>query len=310
MASFEKLHSYAHEFNLRTILWNRREYPGSTKYTDAEVDDLNNGRKIFLNRLAILVGDFIKQFVEKESVPKISSDRKSGGFAILGWSMGTATAMPLFSDPTLFSEDSYDLLEMYVKDLVLSDAPHLSFGIDLPTGAKVYNPWADPDFKTPEELYQNFTFWVSSYYDHPDFHATSLLTLDFRKRTDHATINSWTKEQFRKFYSEAAATRSELRMYVPPMQSTLKDMTHRVLYDKNITQTLFPKVPVTYVGATRTNWECAWGYLETKRRYEEELAKGNKVRNTRFFLIEGGNHFAHWDRPKEFLEQIVSGIRA
>ncbi|KAG6886754.1 hypothetical protein C0995_005196, partial [Termitomyces sp. Mi166 len=40
---FEKMHAFAHGFNLRTVIWNRREYPGSTKYTDVEIDDLHNG---------------------------------------------------------------------------------------------------------------------------------------------------------------------------------------------------------------------------------------------------------------------------
>lgn len=78
------MHTLSHEYNLRTVIWNRREYPGSTKYTEAEIDDLRNGRKVFVDRLAIQVGDFVRQFIEKERVPKISKDRKSGGFAILG----------------------------------------------------------------------------------------------------------------------------------------------------------------------------------------------------------------------------------
>ncbi|KAG6864538.1 hypothetical protein C0991_008885 [Blastosporella zonata] len=116
---FEKLHNYSHKHNLRTVIWNRRDYPGSTQYTDAEIDDLNNGRKIFLDRLAIQVADFLKQYIEKESIPKISADRKAGGFAIMGWSMGSATAMPLFSEPSLLAPELYALLEQYVKDLVL-----------------------------------------------------------------------------------------------------------------------------------------------------------------------------------------------
>ncbi|KAG6878224.1 hypothetical protein C0992_008439 [Termitomyces sp. T32_za158] len=293
---FEKIHTFSHEYNLRTVIWNRREYPGSTKYTDAEIQDLHHGRKVFLDRLAIQVGDFVRQFVEREGIPKISEDRKTGGFAILGWSMGTATAMPLFSDKSLFSKKTYALLESYVKDLILDDPPHLSFGIDLPRDAKVYNPWADPDYKTPEELYQNFTFWVSSYYDHPDFHAASLPDLDFHKRTDHTTIASWTPAQFQRFYTQSAATRSELPMYAQSMQPTLNDLAQRVLYDGRLTETFFPKVPVTYISATRTNWQCAWGYLKTKGRYEEEVAKGHKVRNMRFFVVEGGNHFVRMVR--------------
>ncbi|KAF8067693.1 hypothetical protein FPV67DRAFT_1416215 [Lyophyllum atratum] len=226
---FEKMHEYAHVNDLRTVIWNRRDYPGSTKYTDAELEDLNEGRKVFLDRLAVQVADFLKQYIEKESIPKISADHKSGGFAIMGWSMGTATAMALFSDPSLISSELYALLEPYVKDLVLygtssihdqgsliigdcyEDPPYLSFGYELPADHKTYNPWTDPDCKTPEELYKNFGFWVSSYYDHPDVSGT-IHGLDYRKRTDHATVTSWTPEEFQRNYCESAAVRSELRM--------------------------------------------------------------------------------------------------
>ncbi|GLB39034.1 hypothetical protein LshimejAT787_0601960 [Lyophyllum shimeji] len=304
---FEKMHDYSHADNLRTVIWNRRDYPGSTPYTDAELEDLNQGGKVFLDRLAIQVADFLKQFIEKEKVPKITADRKAGGFAILGWSMGSATAMPLFSDPSLLSSELYALLEQYVKNLVLYDPPYLSFGYQLPADEKTYNPWTDPDCKTPEELYQNFGFWVSSYYDHPDVSGT-INGLDYRKRTDKATITSWTPEEFQRNYCESAAVRSELRMYVPPMQPTLNDLTNRVLFDEVLTQTFFPKVPVTYISATRSNWHCVWGYIEAKRNYEKQLTEGKKIRPTRFYVVEGGNHFVHGDQPQDLVELTAKGI--
>lgn len=118
--SFEKLHGYAHGMNLRTVIWNRRDYAGSTRYTDAELSDLRKGREIFLDRLAVQLGQFLEQFIERVGVPKISGDHKSGGFAIMGWSMGVASAMPLFSKRHLIP---YDLLESYVKDLIIYGTP-------------------------------------------------------------------------------------------------------------------------------------------------------------------------------------------
>ncbi|THV03734.1 hypothetical protein K435DRAFT_817155 [Dendrothele bispora CBS 962.96] len=208
---FVRLHEYSHANNLRTVIWNRRDYPGSTKYSDTELEDYANGRKVFLDRLALQLADFLKQFIETENIPPITSDRKSGGFAIMGWSMGTATAMPLFSDRALFSLEQYSLLEKYVKDLILYDPPYLSFGYKLPPDEKTYNPWTDPECKTPEELYQNFGTWVSSYYDHPDT-SGSIHGLDFRKRTELATVPTWTAEEFERFYCESAAVRSEFKM--------------------------------------------------------------------------------------------------
>ncbi|EEB93610.1 hypothetical protein MPER_07705, partial [Moniliophthora perniciosa FA553] len=196
---FEKLHDYAHELNLRVLIWNRRDYPGSTKYTDEELEELNQGKKIFIDRLGAQVADFLKQFIEKEKIPKATPDRKAGGIAVMGWSMGTATAMSLFSDPSIISSELYNHLKEYVKDLILDDSPHLCFGYEVPEGEKTYDPWTDPNCKTPEELYQNFGFWVSSFYDHPNPLSGKLSDMDIRTRTDEVTATKWTPEEFGRY---------------------------------------------------------------------------------------------------------------
>ncbi|RDB30090.1 hypothetical protein Hypma_013908 [Hypsizygus marmoreus] len=304
---FVHLHDHAHPLNLRTVVCNRRDYPGSTRYTDSELDDLRHGRKDFLDRLAIQVGWFLEKFIDEENIPKVGADRKSGGFAILGWSMGTATAMSLFSDQSLIS---YTKLEPYVKDLILYDPPYLSFGYPLPVDADhriIYDPWANPDNRPPEELYRNFIGWVTSYYDQPE-NPTSINELNFAKRTDHATVNSWSPEELGRIFDEGAAVRSELHMYIPPMQNTLNDLANQVLYNTGLTQ-IFPEVDVTYITGSKTNWQCLWGAVEAKHVYEDHKALGEKVRHTTFIYVEGGNHFIHSDMPGEFMKTIVQEIR-
>ena len=117
---FERLHEHAHSLNLRTILWNRRDYPGSTRYTDAELEDLAEGRKVFMDKVGQQLADFIVQFIEKEKIPQATSDFKAGGVAVMGWSMGTASVITLFSDSQLVSPEVYGVLEKYVRDLILN----------------------------------------------------------------------------------------------------------------------------------------------------------------------------------------------
>ena len=53
------------------------------------------------------------------------------------------------------------------------DSPYLSFGwYELPADEKMYHVWHDPDYKTTEEIYQNFRIWASSYFDHSDRQET------------------------------------------------------------------------------------------------------------------------------------------
>ncbi|TFK39624.1 hypothetical protein BDQ12DRAFT_603738 [Crucibulum laeve] len=207
------LHSFAAAHNFRTINVNRKDYPGSTKYADAELEDLKNGRLIFLERLGTLVAYLIDYFIQEGNVPKVNGDRSAGGIVPVGWSMGTATMMALFSNPALIPKEvSRDLLEQYVRDIILYDPPHLSFGYEVPKGHNTYVPWTDPDCKTGEERYKAFNGWVSSYFDEPDGWAGDISALDMRKRTERATMNSWTSEEMAAICDAQAAVRSELPM--------------------------------------------------------------------------------------------------
>ncbi|KAF8893775.1 hypothetical protein BD779DRAFT_1435527 [Infundibulicybe gibba] len=212
---FCKLYSLVEQQNLRIVTVQRRDYPGSTPYTDEELDDLRNGRKSFLDRLGILLAHFLEYLIREHNVPKTSMDRSSGGFSILGWSMGTATAMSLLSDPTIIPRDTYLLLEQYVTNLVLYDPPYLAFGYELPPNADVYDPWTDPIAKTPEERYLAFKGWVGSYYTVPEGWSGNIRELDMSSRTDRCTLDSWTPDQFQSCYHQEAAVRSEIHMCVP-----------------------------------------------------------------------------------------------
>ncbi|KAJ8073170.1 hypothetical protein PM082_020039 [Marasmius tenuissimus] len=304
---FERLHDHAHSLNLRTILWNRRDYPGSTPYTDAELEDLAEGRKVFMDRIGQQLADFMVQFIEKENIPQAAPDFKSGGIVLMGWSMGTSSAMALFSDPKLISPEVYGVLEGYVRDLVLDDSPHLCFGYEVPKGIEVYDPWTDPDYKTPEELFQNFALWVSSFYDHRDSQNANLADMDMRKRGEDPTVTKWSEEEFNRYFSQDAAVRSELKMYVEPMQTVLRNNTERVFYDEQLIKSYFPKLKITFVVGTRTNWQCLWGPTETAKRYKAHIGEGKAARPVKLYQIEGGNHFAHWEVPKTLLEKAVAG---
>ncbi|KDQ08362.1 hypothetical protein BOTBODRAFT_118795 [Botryobasidium botryosum FD-172 SS1] len=207
----EKLHEHCHQLNLRTIIFMRREFPGSTKYSDSEIDDLHNGRKVFIDRLCVQMAEFMKQLVDS-GIPKISSDGKNGGIAIMGWSMGSATAMSLFSDVSLIPAPLYEELQLYVKDLVLDDPPYVSFGFLLPEDEKTYNPWTDPKCTTPEDSNQNLMRWASSYYDEHDMSTGHVNQLDMRSATSHNTFTNWSQADLNKYYDEAAVVRCELRM--------------------------------------------------------------------------------------------------
>jgi hypothetical protein len=98
---------------------NRREYAGSTKYTHDNLKDLNNGSASFMERLGAEVAHLLNWFAETHRVPKIGADRKSGGFCVMGWSMGSATPMALLGYPEFIGKEAYRKLEPYFRQLIL-----------------------------------------------------------------------------------------------------------------------------------------------------------------------------------------------
>jgi pimeloyl-ACP methyl ester carboxylesterase len=101
------------------IAWNRRDYHGSTKYTDDELAELATGRQVFQERLAFQLASFLENFIKTKDTPKLSSDRKTGGFIIMGWSFGNATTLSLLSNPSAVPKPLYEFIEPYVMSIVI-----------------------------------------------------------------------------------------------------------------------------------------------------------------------------------------------
>ena len=97
---------------------NRRDYPGSTNYTDDNLKDLNEGNVSFMERLGAEVAHLV-WFAETQNIPKISADGKSGGFSVMGWSMGNATSMAVLGCPEFVGQAAYTRLEPYLRQLIL-----------------------------------------------------------------------------------------------------------------------------------------------------------------------------------------------
>ncbi|KAG6840111.1 hypothetical protein C0991_008901 [Blastosporella zonata] len=213
--NLKKLHDYAHGLNLRTLIWNRRDYAGSTKYTEDELDDLKHGRRVFLDRLAAQLVQFLLLFIEQYDVPKVDVERRTGGFAIMGWSLGNTTALSLFSHTSLIPPEAYTLLKSYVKDLIIYDSTLFAFGWKLPPDADpsvIYEPMSKFDGdETPDGVMRNFHTWVSSYYDHPE-NPKSINDLHFAERTERASSDNWTADDLESFHDYDAFLRSELPM--------------------------------------------------------------------------------------------------
>jgi hypothetical protein len=98
---------------------NRRQYAGSTNYTDAEMQELEGGQKTFMESIGRQVANFLLWFAETNKIPQISANRRTGGISLMGWSFGNATTLSILGHPEAMPKDLYQRLEPYFRQLIM-----------------------------------------------------------------------------------------------------------------------------------------------------------------------------------------------
>jgi hypothetical protein len=173
----------------------------------------------------------------------------------------------------------------------------------------VYSPFDDPEATTPEQLYEKFKQWISSYFKHPDISSGLPAGMSFAKGSEKRTLSLWSEEEMAKWCDSLSAATSDILAFVyasalsaswsltqldrraPPMQATRKVQTDKALFDPNLVTLHFPKVNIFYVCGEETAHYCMWAYMESSRLYKEALGRGEIVRPTKFKLLPERNHF-------------------
>ena len=172
--------------------------------------------------------------------------------------------------------------------LSCADPPFLVFGYDKPPEG--YNPFADPDLPTPQAAFENFKYWVSEYYDHPDLASRSINGLNFDKHGSRPSVENMTPEETAVNFDPVAALRTEFPMFFQ-MQPVLKVLAQTCLFDEKVASEVLPQLEFVHLYCAKAQWYCVWGMIETERQYKKHLTLGHKVRPIRFLEIESGNHF-------------------
>lgn len=99
---------------------NRREYPGTTPYTDDERRVVIKGsleeRKSFLQEQGKLIALAVDCLVQQLSLP--------GKIAMIGWSLGTALLLSVYCSISRLSDDVQKRLKKSVKTFVLLGEIH------------------------------------------------------------------------------------------------------------------------------------------------------------------------------------------
>ncbi|KZT18636.1 hypothetical protein NEOLEDRAFT_1173481 [Neolentinus lepideus HHB14362 ss-1] len=309
-AIFTKLLPLAAQHNLRLVLLNRRDYPGSTPVFPEEVDkirstDLNVNAAI-LRELGLQIGSFLAWYVYAASIPsvEIGEDGSSkGGLAVLAWSSGNTLVSAAIANLSRLEEEKKVRLRGYLRAYVIYDCPSYIFGLPLQSG--LYNPFRDPslDAKAKAEF---FSVWVTMYYQHPDPDSGSISGLSTRGIENPPPEKIAT---YHRFGPDELETLSCPEALLPERCDGNVRYMSSVVWEENITKIFsdapkaeeFPILKIKLIWCRESQPDIPWAAWQLKSRVDELWKQGKGHRQLEVYSM-AGNHFAHWDQPEETIQ--------
>ncbi|TFY81665.1 hypothetical protein EWM64_g2344 [Hericium alpestre] len=323
------VHAAAHGLRLVTV--NRREYPNSTPLPDHELAMMRGGDieagKIFLRRRSLEVGQFLKWFLQKETISPISTSaggKDEGGLVLLGWSSGWVHIAPLLAYADELPDDIVNALTPYLKGLCsygacyqspprstisdsrtgqrtrfhFEDAPDLLMGFPRTGSSKDWYTAIPDDSLTLPEYCAWFINSVTSYYDHPGlqtrdfdgFAQTGIANPPTDKRRTHDRMSLLDQEAI---LCASAIERLERHLHKAPPEIFL--FATEKIFDR-ANAAIWPKCKMYAVLCEETLWTCLLGGWQFEDMYQRKKERGEVDRELEVLAMPGCNHFPHWDK--------------
>ncbi|EPQ56346.1 hypothetical protein GLOTRDRAFT_74957 [Gloeophyllum trabeum ATCC 11539] len=299
-AIFRPLIPHAPANNLRLVLLNRRDYPGTTPTSPAEVarirSDDTHVQAEALKDLGVELAQFLVWYVRRARVSDVQS---GGGIAVLGWSSGNACGCAMLAHLNALGDQEQNVIKKYLKTYIIYDAPCYVFG--LPPPPEVYDAWQDPALPTLQAKTQAFNAWVTAYFHHPDASSGDFAGLAKGPVVNPAPEKTPTIQRLNLAEVTAPDARTRGEGWVQYIDGGVYRENVRKIFRDEKYVGMFPGLRVRLVYCDQTIPEMVWA----AHRLKKELDEGNSVRKLEIRVVEG-NHFAHWDKPEETLRSWAS----
>lgn len=126
-AVYRPMIPFAAERNLRFVLFNLRDYPGSSPYSADDMEDMRGSTPEHqvraLQTRGLEIAEFVRWFVETEDTPPIreATDTQAlvGGVSVLAWSGGTCAPVAMFAHADKLSEATRRLFDVHLRSFIL-----------------------------------------------------------------------------------------------------------------------------------------------------------------------------------------------
>ncbi|KAI0334193.1 hypothetical protein GY45DRAFT_1318644 [Cubamyces sp. BRFM 1775] len=322
--TFIKLLPLAAKYNTRILLVNRRDYPGSEPYSEAERASLppisllaGTGTaadeaaalanlKAFMKERARELYDLLVQLVKNEDITAADRKNNKGGIVVAGWSFGSSWMTALLANVAAFPVEDIKLSD-HIRRVVLLDPPHHSLGYPVPDDP--YNPLFDESIPV-EDRGSAFATWVSGYYIHGD--SPDKLERRTPLRDPPSTLSTFTPEEVQQMLCSPPGAPGGSDMVV--MNIGIKVGLYDALRKEALylpaggpaeSGNIWEDVEVRYVSCEHSVWEMPWGTMSLQRELEAARTQSLPMRNVRLVFVKGTNHFVQWDKPERALHALV-----
>ncbi|TFY59860.1 hypothetical protein EVJ58_g5515 [Rhodofomes roseus] len=342
-AIYRPMIPYAAARNVRLVLVNVRDYPGSTPYSASELAALRSGnreeQKAMLDERGKEVAKFLLWFIGKEKIPQTANGQtgnssRTGGLALLAWSWGNTITMAFLAQAAKLPQRDQEILGSYLRTLFLFDSSGHALGLPTDLAEFIMHPFRDAQIPV-EQQGRTFERWVSEYYAHalPKDAALHSLTYDELKASlvqqpidnpppEHvATVDHLSSEQYADVVDPTVTARSHLLYIMVVDRSVYRDVMHDALWDSSV----WPGLRVPLIWCDMSVSETVFAAWHFSQQVKENWPRGaRKIDIVRF---EGANHFVsvhailpgiardlskcialqpHGDEPQRMLELLLT----
>ncbi|KAI0357368.1 alpha/beta-hydrolase [Trametes cingulata] len=327
-AVYRPMIPFAAEHNLRLVLLNLRDYPGSSPYSAEDVEDLrgpsHEAQDRAIRTRGLEIASFIRWFIKTEAIPPIKevpgSEALVGGLSLLSWSGGNCATVAMFAHADKLSEETRKLFDTYLRSFIMYDPSSTIVGQPLPPGLSGITR----DRSAPVDVQvAQFSLGVSAYY--PPYNLPESLDpptiFDPPRRPVHEsadpvdpkytpTTNRMTPEVLRSLTHPVVMEQNQHLIW-GVSHDVYRALLDRALFDcrfddgSGMKKEIWPALRVHVIWCDMTVGECLWATLLIRSRYEK--AQPEHRRPVEFHKLEDANHFVHWEEPERFV-RFLAGI--
>jgi pimeloyl-ACP methyl ester carboxylesterase len=281
-AIFQKLLPIASSHSLRVICPTRRDYPGSSPYTDEEIRIIQHGshdeRTKLLHDQGVLMALCVDGIIQTLSLPKAG-----GGLAVIGWSMGNIYTLAMRACIRDLPVDTRQRLNSHMRSFIIWDPPFTVFGFTSP------HP---PPQVSQEEFIATFPKFVGTHYKHVNLDSKDPSQLDqIGDPSRKPTNETMSPEELSSTIDFTPSFKSEVP-FLSKSPLVLSNQRTKSLVDSTV-RDAWEGIPVWHlVGDSNP------GRIQTSPWLLEDTVGSD---NVNFELIKNANHFLMWEEPDRLL---------